>query len=249
MNMSGRIAIRPQARYEPSGDIAVARPKKTAHSPDYRAIICTAGQALFAERGFAGTTIREIAKQAGVNSGLLYHYYANKETLYLSLLETAVSEIVVQVEIIAASPDTPEEKIHQIVQAFLAYYQAHPQSFLLMQRAVNEHSPAAQALAQRWLSRCFTAIDAITTEGVQHGLFRPLPPPLLSFAIEGLLEHGMHIHKLVENISPNLTGASLLDELPNLILTLLRTDTPKRSVPVRRGTKRRPGKKPRSRSQ
>ena len=240
MNLSGRVAIHPQARYEPSVEIAVVRPKKTANSPDYRAIICAVGQALFAERGFAGTTIREIAKQAGVNSGLLYHYYSNKETLYLSLLETAVSEIVVQVENIATGPGTPEEKIHQIVQAWLAYYQAHPQSFLLIQRAVNEHSPAAQALAQHWFSRCFTAIDAITTEGVQHGLFRPLPPALLSFAIEGLLEHAVHIHKLIGDISPDLSGASLLDELANLVLTLLRTDTPKRSVPVRRGKKRLP---------
>lgn len=218
----------------------MARPKKTANSPDYRAIICTAGQALFAERGFAGTTIRQIAKQAGVNSGLLYHYYSNKETLYLSLLETSVSEIVVQVENIAASPDTPEEKIRHIVRAFLAHYQAHPQSFRLIRRAVDEHSPAAQALAQNWLSRCFTAIDAITTEGVQHGLFRPLPPPLLSFAIEGLLEHAVHIHKLIEDMSPGLTAASLLDELANLILTLLQADTPKRRAPVRRGKKRLP---------
>ena len=218
----------------------MARPKKTANSPDYRAIICAAGQALFAERGFAGTTIRQIAKQAGVNSGLLYHYYSNKETLYLSLLETSVSEIVVQVENIAASPDTPEEKIRHIVRAFLAHYQAHPQSFRLIRRAVDEHSPAAQALAQNWLSRCFTAIDAITTEGVQHGLFRPLPPPLLSFAIEGLLEHAVHIHKLIEDMSPGLTAASLLDELANLILTLLQADTPKRRAPVRRGKKRLP---------
>ena len=249
MNVQGRIALHPQARYEASVETAVVRPKKTANSPDYRAIICAAGQALFAERGFAGTTIRAIAKQAGVNSGLLYHYYSNKETLYLSLLETAVSEIVVQVENIAASPDTPEEKIRRIVQAFLAHYQAHPQSFHLIRRAVNEHSPAAQALARHWFSRCFTAIDAITTEGVHRGLFRPLPPLLLSFAIEGLLEHAVHIHKLIGDMSPGLTGAFLLDELANLILTLLRTDTPKRSVPVRRSKKRLPGKTPKRSSQ
>ena len=227
----------------------MARPKKTAHSPDYRAIICAAGQALFAERGFAGTTIREIAKQAGVNSGLLYHYYSNKETLYLSLLETAVSEFVVQVENIAASPETPEEKVRQIAQAWIAHYQAHPQGFLLIRRAVDEHSPAAQALAKNWFSRCFTALNAIVSEGVQHGLFRPLPPSLLSFAIEGLLEHAVHIHQLIGDISSDLTGASLLDEQANLVLTLLRTDTPKRSAPVRRGKKRLPSKKPKRRSQ
>ena len=194
----------------------------------------------------AATTIREIATQAGVNSGLLYHYYSNKEALYLSLLEAAVSEIVVQVENIAVSPDTPEEKIRQIVQAFLAYYQAHPQSFLLIQRAVNEHSPAAQALARHWFSRCFTAIDAVTTKGVQQGIFRPLSPPLLSFAIEGLLEHAVHIHKFIGDINPDLTGASLLDELADLIIALLRPDTPERSGLVRGEKRRLPSKKSRS---
>ena len=52
----------------------------------------------------------------------------------------------------------------------------------------------------------------------------------------------VHIHKLVGDMSPDLSGASLLDELANLILTLLRTDTPKPSVPVRRGKKRLAGK-------
>ena len=70
-------------------DIVMARPIKTATAPDYRAKIRTVAQTLFAEHGFGGTTIREIADQTGVNSGLLYHYYPNKEALYLSLLEAA----------------------------------------------------------------------------------------------------------------------------------------------------------------
>ena len=224
----------------------MARPIKTATSPDYRAKICTVAQTLFAERGFGGTTIREIADQTGVNSGLLYHYYPNKEALYLSLLEAAVREVVVQVEHIAASTDTPEEKIRQIVQLYLAHFQAHPQSFQLIQRAVGENRPAAQALAQRWYSRAFTAFHTITTDGVQHGLFRPLPPPLMSFAIAGLLEQSMHLHKLVGDMSPDLSGAYLFDELADLIVALLRADTPRPRVPVRRGKKRLPSKNPRS---
>ena len=227
-------------------DIGMARPIKTATSPDYRAKIRTVAQALFAERGFARTTIREIADQTGVTSRLLYHYYPNKEALYLSLLEAAVSEVVVQVEHIAASTDTPEEKIRQIVQLYLAHFQAHPQSFQLIQRAVDEHSPTAQALAQRWFSRAFSAFHTITTEGVQHGLFRPLPPPLMSFAIVGLLEQTMRLHKLAGDISPDLSGAYLFEELADLIVALLRTDALRQNIPVRRGKKRLPGKKLRS---
>ncbi len=227
-------------------DIGMARPIKTATSPDYRAKIRTVAQALFAERGFARTTIREIAEQTGIKWSLLYHYYPNKEALYLSLLEAAVSEPVAQIEDIAASADTPEEKIRRFVQVYLAHFHTHPQRFQLIQRAVDEYSLAAQTLAQRWFSRGFGALCAITTEGVQHGLFKPLPPPLLAFAIWGILEQSARLHKLVEDISPELSGAYLFEEQADLIVALLRTDTPRQRVPVRRGKKRLPGKKRRS---
>ncbi len=221
----------------------MARPVKTATSPDYQAKICTVAQALFAERGFAGTSIREIAERASVKSSLLYHYFSSKEGLYLSLLEAAVSELVAQVEQIAASADTPEAKIRRLVQVFFEHFQAHPQSFQLIQRAVDEYSPAAQALAQRWLARAFAALHAITAEGVQQGLFRPLSPPLMSFAVMGILDQTVRFHKLVEDFSPDLSGAYLFEEQADLIVALLRADTPKQSVPVPRGKKRRPDKK------
>ena len=218
----------------------MARPVKTATSPDYRAKIRTTAQTLFAERGFARTTIREIADQTGVKWSLLYHYYPNKEALYLSLLEAAVSELVAQVEDIAASTDTPEAKIRRFVQAFFEHFQAHPQRFQLIQRAVEENSPIAQSLAQCWISRAFVAIRAITTEGVQQGLFKPLPPVLLSFAIAGILEHTVRLHKLVGDISPDLSSAYLFEEQADLIVALLRTDTPRQRVRVRCDKKRLP---------
>ena len=55
-------------------------------------------EALFAERGFDGASIREIAEQAGATKALIYHYYANKEALYQTLLEDAVSGVVTQIE-------------------------------------------------------------------------------------------------------------------------------------------------------
>ena len=87
----------------------MARPVKTANSPDYRAKICEVAEALFAERGFDGTPIREIAEQTGATKALIYHYYQSKEALYLSLLEKDVSGVVTKLETIAASDGDPEE--------------------------------------------------------------------------------------------------------------------------------------------
>ena len=97
-------------------------------------------------------------------------------------------------------------------------------------------------------SSCDAGFHAITTEGVKQGLFKPLPPALLSFAITAILEQTMRLQKLVGDFSPDLSGAYLFEELADLILALLQTDTPRQRVSVRRGKKRPPSKKLRSTS-
>lgn len=70
--------------------------------------------------------------------------------------------------------------------------------------------------------------------------------PLLSFTVAGLLEQSIRLHKLVGDMSPDLSGACLFDELPDPIVALLRADTPKQRTHIRRGKKRLADKKPRS---
>ena len=173
----------------------MARPIKTADSPDYRAKICEVAETLFAERGFDGTSIREIAEQTGATKALIYHYYQSKEALYLSLLEKEVSRVVAKLETIAASDGDPEDKIRNVVQVFLEQYRAHPQGFQLVQRAIDDHSPTAHTLAERWFSRAHLAIQTITTQGVQQGVFKPLPPHSTPFVIVGIIIHALRANQ------------------------------------------------------
>ncbi len=45
---------------------------------------------VFIEKGYYGTSTREIARRAGVSSGLLFHYFNNKESIYLELVKIGV---------------------------------------------------------------------------------------------------------------------------------------------------------------
>ena len=51
-------------------------------SEEKREIILKAATRAFAEKGFAAVGIREIAREAGLNSATLYHYFENKEGIY-----------------------------------------------------------------------------------------------------------------------------------------------------------------------
>ena len=52
--------------------------------------ILLAAASLFANKGYAGTSVREIVQTAGVTKPTLYYYFKNKEELYVRLMDLAV---------------------------------------------------------------------------------------------------------------------------------------------------------------
>ena len=71
---------------QPAGTVRgpASKPKRTRDPDAKRAAILEAAQAAFAERGFAGATIRDIAKRAGVTHGLVIRHFDTKESLFLA---------------------------------------------------------------------------------------------------------------------------------------------------------------------
>jgi AcrR family transcriptional regulator len=63
-----------------------------------RARVITAAAALFAERGFHGTTVRDIAQRARVNLAAGHYHFGSKETLYLEVLRVQFADVVAQLE-------------------------------------------------------------------------------------------------------------------------------------------------------
>ncbi|PMB45661.1 TetR family transcriptional regulator [Fischerella thermalis CCMEE 5205] len=61
-------------------------PKIVDHE-QYRKELLMKSFDLFAQKGYAAITMREIAKELGVSTGTLYHYFPNKEALFLQLVE------------------------------------------------------------------------------------------------------------------------------------------------------------------
>ena len=61
--------------------------KQIAPRRDRREDILQASLHLFAERGFHGTSIRDIAREADITEGLIYHYFASKRDLFRAIIE------------------------------------------------------------------------------------------------------------------------------------------------------------------
>ena len=182
-------------------------------------------EALFAERGFDGTSIREIAEQAGATKALIYHYYDSKEALYQTLLEDAVSGVVAQIEAIAADGTEPEAQIRAVVQVFIDAYHDAPHRFQMVQRTIDDHHTIAAVLAERWFSRAHLALQDIVARGVDQDSLKPLPVQMVPLAVIGLVIHTLRCQKLVGHVDPKLSGEQVLSALPDLVLALLTVES------------------------
>ncbi len=63
-----------------------------------RAVLISTAKTFFGEQGFSNTTIDQIAAEAGLAKGAVYHHFATKKVLFESVLETVAEEIALQVQ-------------------------------------------------------------------------------------------------------------------------------------------------------
>ncbi|MEM9923232.1 MAG: TetR/AcrR family transcriptional regulator [Cyanobacteria bacterium P01_D01_bin.50] len=70
---------------------------------------------LFAQKGYGSVTMREIAKELNVSTGTLYHYFPNKEALYLQLVEEQTEQDISNFITEAGSPETLQERIKVLI--------------------------------------------------------------------------------------------------------------------------------------
>jgi TetR/AcrR family transcriptional regulator len=136
--------------------------------------ILDAAERLFAAQGFARTTIKQIGSDAGVNSALLYYYFADKDELYREVLRRFLSRLVTRTmhELTAAAG--PEEGVRALLTAQAELLMANPHFPRLMVRELAE-SDGAHAVEQFQLlaSTTFKRLCQLIEEGQQAGLFRP----------------------------------------------------------------------------
>ncbi len=83
-------------------------------SPDTRSAILAAARSSFAQRGFAGTTIRAVAASAGVDAALVHHYFGTKDELFLAALELPVDPRKLIVPAVAGPIDEVAERFLRV---------------------------------------------------------------------------------------------------------------------------------------
>lgn len=94
--------------------------------------------ALFAQRGFAATGIRELASAAGMNSATLYHYApSGKEELLDAIMRLCLTELIRRGRIAMAASTEPEEQLMGLVRAHVGTTALNPRTATVVDQEVR----------------------------------------------------------------------------------------------------------------
>ena len=98
---------------------------------DRRNQLVEVGRRVFAEKGYEGTSVEEIAEQAKISKPIIYEHFGGKEGLYAVVIDREMEYLVRRItEAIATG--TPRERIEAAALAFLSYVKDHPDGFAVL---------------------------------------------------------------------------------------------------------------------
>jgi AcrR family transcriptional regulator len=139
-----------------------------------RATILRSATVEFSRKGLDGARVDEIARRSGANKRMIYHYFGDKEGLYLAVLEKSYTAIrTAELELNLADQD-PVEGMRTLVRFTWKYLAAHPEFLSLLatenlHRATNlKKLPHIRELHSPLISM----ITELLRRGVKHKLFR-----------------------------------------------------------------------------
>jgi AcrR family transcriptional regulator len=158
--------------------------------PDARDVILEASLAAFAENGFHGASMRDIAARAGVSQSLLHHHFGTKEALW-SLVGERISADFLEYMAAELAPDVPaDHAVPRVLRRYMVYWKERPAAFRFNQWRVLE-GPRQE---RRQRSRSLNARAVPLFQRAQKaGFLRDDVPAGLAMIIGGsLIQYWLH---------------------------------------------------------
>lgn len=151
--------------------------------------ILQAAEALFLKQGFAQTTTKQIAQQAGCNQALVHYYFRTKDNLFERILEEKVHFVADNFIAINAESISLEERIEKLVEVHFTLFNRNPR---LVPFIFTELFYGARRLRpvlvqiRRYATALFARFDALLQQEARAGRIRPVTTLDLALTIISL---------------------------------------------------------------
>ncbi|HET9322249.1 MAG TPA: TetR/AcrR family transcriptional regulator [Gaiellaceae bacterium] len=154
---------------------------------DRRRQILDAAVKVFARSGFHTSRVSDVAEEAGVAYGLVYHYFASKEELLETIFRDTWTQMLERVREVEASGLPASEQVRQVTALLLRTWRRDPDLVRVLVREVTRSPQVQQEVDE--ITQAMAALEGIIRRGQEVGEFRAdLDPRLGAVVFYGALD-------------------------------------------------------------
>jgi AcrR family transcriptional regulator len=170
--------------------------------PNARERLLETAIAMFAEKGYAGTSVREIVEQAGVSKPVLYYYFKSKEGLFLAILEMAEN---LQKELLARVLESAGNVLERLLLLYRRIYAGidEKRNLYKMIHALIYGPPqgAPDYDFTRYHRHMFDAIRNIYNAGIDGGEAKKIADDEVAYLVLSLIDFCLHMDQVQPQLS------------------------------------------------
>jgi TetR/AcrR family transcriptional regulator, fatty acid metabolism regulator protein len=162
-------------------------PDRSNAQEEKRRLLLDAAVRVFARKGYHASRVGDIAEEAGVAYGLLYHYFDSKEDVLLTVFRDTWRALIETIESVKQAGDAPREQLRKVAEILLRSWRRDPElvRVLVLEVTRSPHLPGEMDE----IARSFAAIQEIVERGQADGSIRPdLDARLASYIFYGAIE-------------------------------------------------------------
>src|SRR3954453_5251807 len=158
-----------------------------ATAEDKRRQILAAAVRVFAAQGFEATRVGDVAKEAGVAYGLVYHYFGSQDAVLERVLRGQWGRLLAAVALAEETGDTAPEQLGLVVKIVLRTWRDDPNLVRLLVREITRSPHIQDELDE--IGQAFASIERIVVRGQSEGTFRAdVDARVAAFMLYGALE-------------------------------------------------------------
>ena len=144
---------------------------------------------LFAYRGYHSTSMREIARELGMNQSSLYHYFASKQDILFTLMNDAMDDVLAILEEISSTDLLPEDRLNRVLSFYTQYYAGDQERLILLINEMNSLNEEYRSILVRKQRRYVQLIKSILEELAAQGKIKQIDPAVATFAFFGMVHY------------------------------------------------------------
>ena len=171
---------------------------------------------LFAQRGYAGVSMRDIASAVGITQAAIYHHFANKDALYIAAITYLFEKLTLGIGEQMAAIDDPSERLQLLTGTMLKILDEDPRFRRIYLRELLEgDEDRLAALAENTFAAFYEPLYTLMGQ-----LAPRRDPQLLIFSLFGMVFHHLEARKLAPHLPHSTPGGHELRALATHITQL-----------------------------